>query len=154
MHVWRPLVVILALVALVLGIRLVVVPKDFGVYGKGYVYGWHRRSNEAEWKRQKVQYRGRDYCRDCHDEQMTNLLRSPHAPIQCENCHGPAAEHPDYPEKLPIDKSRELCLRCHASLPYSGSARARIKAIEPYKHYPDTTCSDCHEPHHPVQAGG
>lgn len=151
MHIWRPLLVTIALVALVLGIRLVVVPKDFGVHGTTYAYKWYRKSNEAEWKAMRAKYRGAEYCRDCHEEQLTHILRSPHAAIQCENCHGPATEHPENPEKLPIDNSRDLCLRCHTSLPYPGSARAKIKGIEPDEHYADTECSSCHNPHHPTQ---
>lgn len=70
MHVWRPLFVVLGIVALILVARQVIVPKDFGVYGKGYTYGWHRKSNEAEWKAIKPKYRGREYCTDCHEEQI------------------------------------------------------------------------------------
>lgn len=106
-HVWRPLFVVLGIVALILVARQVIVPKDFGVYGKGYTYGWHRKSNEAEWKAIKPKYRGREYCTDCHEEQIKSILGSPHAPIQCENCHGPALDHPDIPEKLPITRDRE-----------------------------------------------
>lgn len=151
MHVWRPLYVVLALIGLVLIARQAMVPKDFGVSSRGYTYGWHRRSNEAEWKALKPKYRGREYCRDCHEEQVKSILSSPHAPIQCENCHGPATEHPDAPEKLPITRDREQCLRCHTYLPYPSSARAKMKGIVPDKHYADTECVACHYPHNPAQ---
>lgn len=154
MHVWRPLFVVLGIVALILVARQVIVPKDFGVYGKGYTYGWHRKSNEAEWKAIKPKYRGREYCTDCHEEQIKSILGSPHAPIQCENCHGPALDHPDAPEKLPVVKDRDQCLRCHASLPYPGSARSKIKGIAPDEHYADTECASCHNPHNPASLGG
>ncbi|MGQ9880431.1 MAG: cytochrome c3 family protein [Armatimonadota bacterium] len=142
---------------MILVARQVMVPKDFGVYGKGYAYGWYRKSNEAEWKAIKPKYRGREYCTDCHEEQIKSTLAlpgSPHAPIQCENCHGPALDHPDAPEKLPVVKDRDQCLRCHASLPYPGSARSKIKGIAPDEHYADTECASCHNPYNPASLRG
>lgn len=50
MHVWRPLFVVLGIVALILVARQVIVPKDFGVYGKSYTYGWHRKSTSRSGK--------------------------------------------------------------------------------------------------------
>src|SRR5512139_237613 len=110
-HVWRPLFVVIGIVALILAARIVYVPKDFGAHERGYMYGWHRKANEEDWKKVTVKYQGAEYC---------------------ENCHGPAGRpdgvlHPD--EKLPkldIDRSREHCLRCHFPLKYSTSRRAAI----------------------------
>jgi hypothetical protein len=50
MHVLRPFFVFLAFVAIVLIVRFFYVPKDFGIHERGYMYGWHRKSNEEEWK--------------------------------------------------------------------------------------------------------
>ncbi len=67
--------------------------------------------------------------------------------IECENCHGPALEHPSDPQKLTIDRSRELCLRCHTYLPYPTSKRAEMKGIDPDQHNPGGECVGCHNPH-------
>ena len=147
-HVWRPLILVFVVVAIFFGIRTFLVPKDFKVYDKGFMYSYHRKSNEAEWANFKVKYKGREYCADCHDEYGRNMS-SPHKIIQCENCHGPAVDHPDNPDKLPIDRSRELCLRCHIKLLYPTSKRAEIKGIDPEKHHPEAACYTCHDPHHP-----
>jgi len=147
MHVLRPLYVVLGIVALILLIRIVVVPKDFGVHENGYLYGWFRKSNEAYWKDLPVKYQGRDYCQDCHGDQTKQVRASLHAAIECENCHGPALSHPSEPAKLTVDRSRDLCLRCHSYLPYSGSKRSEIKGIDPARHNPDLECSGCHDPH-------
>jgi hypothetical protein len=157
-HVLRPLIVFLGIVILILLARIVLVPKDFGAYERGYMYSWHRLGNEEEWKNQiiKVKYQGKEYCKDCHSDKYESINKTPHRIIQCENCHGPAGTpegiiHYDAKlPKLPIDRSRAQCLRCHYPLPYPTSGRAKIKSIDPDKHNPDTECSSCHNPHNPM----
>lgn len=150
-HLWRPMLVALGLVALILLLGFLLVPADFGIHERGYMYGWYRRSNEAEWKKVTVKYRGSTGCQECHDENYTTLQASPHAEIACENCHGPRGEHPENPEKLSIDTSRPLCLRCHQRLPYPNNVRGKLPAIEEGQHYPGKECVRCHQPHDPTQ---
>ncbi len=148
-HAWRPFLVAGGAVALLLTVRANVVPSDFGVNGRSFTYGFYRKGAIAYWKAVKVKYRGREYCQDCHDDKEKAIMASPHKIIQCENCHGPAIDHPDNPPKLTIDRSRGLCLRCHALLPYPGTNRASIPGIDPDEHNPRQACVDCHNPHHP-----
>lgn len=150
-HLWRPLLVALGLVAFILLLRVLLVPDDFGMHERGYMYGWHRGSNADEWKKVTVKYRGSGGCQECHEENYTTLKSSSHAEIACENCHGPRGEHPDHPEKLKIDTSRALCLRCHQRLPYPENPRGRLPAIEGGKHHPEKECVTCHQPHDPTQ---
>lgn len=152
-HVFRPLFVVIGIVALILAARTFLVPKDFGVHERGYMYGWHRKANEEDWKKVKVKYQGAEYCRDCHDKNYSSIKQSPHRTIQCENCHGPAVDHPNDPPKLEINKSRQQCLRCHYPLPYPTSGRSKIRGIDPGTHNPDIECSLCHNPHHPNLEG-
>jgi len=158
-HVFRPLLVVIGLVVIVLIIRVFYVPKDFGVHERGYMYGWYREGNIEEWKTNvKVKYQGKEYCSGCHADKVESIDKTPHAIIQCENCHGPAND-PDYDHpsekrpKLAIDKSRAQCLRCHAKLPYPTSDRAKIRGIDPDKHNPDIECVMCHNPHKPRLEG-
>jgi predicted CXXCH cytochrome family protein len=153
-HVYKPLLVVLGIVVLVLAVRMVYVPRDFGIGDRGYMYGWHRHANEQDWKNFKVKYQGREYCKDCHSDNYTKIMKTPHRIIQCENCHGPAIGHPDDPPRLVIDKSRALCLRCHFPLPYASSGRSEIKSIDPLNHNPDVECSRCHNPHNPMEGLG
>lgn len=148
-HVFRPLWVVLGLIALVLLARVFYVPDSFGVHERGYMYGWYRADNIADWEKVSVKYRGTDSCTPCHPDKEENISMSPHAIIPCENCHGPAGEHPSDPPKLTVDRSRVLCLRCHASLPYPTSGRAGIRGIDPEIHNPDMECVMCHNPHTP-----
>ena len=148
-HVWRPLIIVLGVVGLLLAGQLFLVPKDFGVWERGYMYGWHRKGNEADWKTVKVKYRTVAYCKDCHPDKYDDLRQSPHTNIMCENCHGPALAHPKDPPTLTIDRRRELCIRCHSRLPYKTSGRGAIRGINPVTHYPEAECVMCHYPHNP-----
>jgi len=147
MHVLRPLYVVLTMVAIVLIARTLFVPDDFGIHERGYMYGWYRQANVEEWKAVKVKYQGKEFCAACHAQQTQKNLSSPHRIIECENCHGPAVGHPLDPPKLTIDKTRELCLRCHAYLPYPTSQRSEIKGIDPDRHNTGLPCVLCHNPH-------
>jgi len=148
-YAWRPFAVAIAAIALLLLARAQLVPADFGIHGKTFTYNFYRKSDINDWKAITVKYKGRNYCNQCHDEKFKEIMASPHKIIQCENCHGPALGHPDNPETLPIDKTRALCLRCHASLPYSLSNREDLPAIDPDTHNPGQNCVECHNPHNP-----
>lgn len=162
-HVLRPLWVAIAFVAIILVARYVMVPKDFGVQGDSFTFTYHRASNVEAWKDSKeglpgVSYLGIEVCADCHDEKSEQLVSSPHATIQCENCHGPGKDHPETenPETMVIDRNRNLCLRCHADLGYANSSRASLPSIsDPDGHIEgndgdkDAVCVDCHDSHNP-----
>jgi len=150
-YVLRPLYFVIGVVILVLLVRTFYVPRDFGVFERGYMYGWHRKGNEGDWKNFKVKYQGKEYCKDCHSDKYTKINKTPHKIIECENCHGPAIDHPSDPPKLTIDKSRAHCLRCHYPLPYPTSGRAKIRGIDPAVHNPDVECATCHNPHNPME---
>ena len=151
-HVWRPLFAALGVVALILVARELMVPADFGFYERGYMYSWHRRGNEEDWKKVKVKYRTAAYCKECHSDKYNDIKSSPHASISCENCHGPALGHPEDPRTLDIDRSRALCVRCHFYLPYKASGRGKIRGIDPATHHPEVECVLCHYPHNPKRA--
>lgn len=150
-HVLRPLFVVIGIVILILLARTVLVPKDFGIGERGYMYGWHRKNNEEEWKNFKVKYMGKEYCKDCHGDKYEAVNKTPHSIIPCEDCHGPAIDHPSDPPKLSKNTSRAECLRCHFPLPYPTSHRLKIKGINPDTHNPDIECSTCHNPHNPME---
>ncbi|BCS56003.1 cytochrome c3 family protein [Geobacter sp. SVR] len=148
-HVLRPLYVALALVGFILFVRKLLVPVDFGIYERGYMYGWHRKSNEAEWKGVRIKYKTDKGCRDCHRDKYEEISKSGHSIISCENCHGPRYEHPKDPPGLTVDRSRGLCVRCHAHIPYMTGGRGDIPGIDPEKHYPQAECVMCHLSHNP-----
>nr|WP_279342304.1 cytochrome c3 family protein [Geotalea sp. SG265] len=132
-------------------VRVVAVPRDFGIHDRGYMYGWYRLGNEKEWKNIRVKYKTNEYCKECHREKYTELLSSPHGRIMCEDCHGPALGHPEDPPTLTINRERKLCLRCHSRLPYKSSIRGNIRGIDPDTHNPGAECVLCHYPHNPLK---
>ncbi len=148
-HVWRPLYVVVAIVAVILMVRFFYVPADFGAQERGYTFGFHRLSNEQEWKDYPAKYKGSSYCSDCHYDQAEVIAVSVHAMMPCENCHGAAFDHPESPEKLHIDRSRDLCIRCHSQLYTPSSGRNDIVGIDPAQHNVGMECVDCHNPHNP-----
>jgi len=141
--------VVIGIVVLILLARVIYVPKDFGTQERGYMYSYHRAGNEEEWKNFPVKYRGSDSCLECHEEKVDALKMTLHGLIPCENCHGAALDHPENPEKLDIDRSRELCLRCHAELYMPSSGRNSIPGIEDVDHNAGMECTGCHNPHNP-----
>lgn len=152
-HVFRPLYAVIGMIIAMLIARYFLVPPNFGIHERGYMYGWHNRDDEQYWKDFKVKYRGSEYCKDCHNDKYTSIGKTPHAIIRCENCHGPAIDHPEKPQRLSIDRSRELCLRCHSYLPYPTSNRVNIRGIDPENHNPGIECVMCHNPHKPSLEG-
>lgn len=148
-HVWRPLYVVIGVAVAILLFRAVYVPSDFGAHERGYTFGYHRLSNEQEWKDYPEKYKGNVYCNECHDDMVEEVENSQHAMVPCENCHGAAFDHPDNPEKMAIDRSRLLCTRCHAKLTMPSSDRNSIPGIDPALHNKGEECSSCHNPHNP-----
>lgn len=152
-HVLRPLWVAIAIIFLFLLYRHSVVPEDFGINGDNFTYGFHRAGNINDWQAVSVKYRGKAFCRECHSEKYDENMASLHKFIQCENCHGPALNHPDEPEALIIDTSRDLCLRCHALLAFPDGLRTDIPGVDPEEHNQDSECRECHNPHNPSLEG-
>ncbi|WP_305041670.1 cytochrome c3 family protein [Geoalkalibacter sp.] len=154
-HVWRPLFVVIGLVLAILTFRFFYVPNDFASGAYGFMYSFHRLSNQDEWKAKEPKYRDtgahhlQEFCMECHGDIVSIRTEDMHGTISCENCHGPALQHPEAPEKLLIDRSRDVCLRCHTNLIYPTSDRKRIPGIEPEEHNPGLACVDCHNPHNP-----
>ncbi len=152
-HVLNPLWAGLVIVGVIIGGGRFLVPDDFGVHGRNFTYGYYRLGNLQDWKDFPVKYQGRDSCTECHEENVRLNSSSVHAAIQCENCHGPAVNHPggvpDGVQSVSIDTSRELCLRCHAYLGYTNSSRGAMPSVEDRRHRRRRECSGCHNPHNP-----
>jgi predicted CXXCH cytochrome family protein len=149
-HVLHPLWVAIGLLGLILLARQFLVPEDFGVHGDSFTYNYYRLSNVQEWQDFPVKYQGKESCAECHKDNVRTNRRGPHKRVECENCHGPAVGHPDEVEFLPLNKEREMCLRCHAKLDYPDStARSDLPAIVDRRHRRKRECVSCHNPHDP-----
>ncbi len=165
-HAWRPVMVIVAVVIAGLVVRQMVIPKDFAAKNGDYKYQWHRLSNEDEWKKLEVKHMGRDFCKQCHPDKIEIVADSGHKNVSCENCHvqfnlenkghKTIDLKADYKYQLDIgiDRSRELCKRCHSKLKYRpdtytlfSKGPIPFKMIDPEKHNPGVECVMCHDVH-------
>jgi len=157
-HAYRPLLVIIAIVAVILVVRAIAISdKDFAAHEMGYRFGWHDKNNEKFWKDEfRVKYLDKSFCQNCHPDKMDVLMGSPHKSISCQNCHtspdAVAADHPEKVEKMAIDRSRGQCLRCHADIADVGSGRALITkkvdgASHPWPEEKESECVTCHDVH-------
>jgi hypothetical protein len=125
-----------------LGVRLLLVPSDFGKYGH------YRASALEDNKKPAIVYAGRSACQDCHDEKAKELASGKHKGLGCEACHGPQAKHADDPStpKPSLPETPKLCLNCHLE----NKAKPRgFPQINRAEHGGGNPCLQCHKPHHP-----
>ncbi|MBF0320250.1 MAG: cytochrome c3 family protein [Nitrospirae bacterium] len=164
-HAWRPVFVVLAAIVFFLVARVILVPSDFSAKNGDYKYQWHRLSSEQYWKDFPVKHKGMEFCGMCHVPILEKLKGGGHQNVQCENCHAmfnpEKKSHPidlkeisGYLLNIGTDRSRELCKRCHAELPYRPSTytdpkkgTVKFKMIDPDKHNPSMECAMCHDVH-------
>jgi hypothetical protein len=142
-HLVRVLLLFAAGLLAFLGLKALLVPPGFGVYG-------HYRAGALDDNRARpVSFAGRAACGDCHDAEPAALARSRHARVGCEACHGALSAHAGDPEQKPRPpKVPALCLRCHQR---AAGRPADFPQIDPLDHAGEASCTECHSPHEPGQ---
>jgi hypothetical protein len=142
---------IVRLVLLTIGIvgsyvvaRYFLTPVSFGEYG------WYRGDALRERASLPTAFAGKQSCLECHETQGEKLAKSGHKTLSCEACHGPLAWHAADPMSGKLDKNAVIsdCLRCHESNPSRPKLHKQIVAKE---HYSGEKCSECHQPHLPME---
>ena len=112
--------------------------EPFGFYGG--------TNNAQEWANKPVQYADPLSCNDCHQEKHGVWVKSAHAGVSCENCHGPGKSHTQQGDSPVVDTSRDLCGSCHAKI----QARPRdFPQVDLKEHGKQAECITCHNPHDP-----
>jgi hypothetical protein len=123
-------------------------PPSFGEFG------WYRGDALAEIASANPVYAGIQACQKCHSAQHAKLLQHGHKGLSCEGCHGPGQAHADNPQVKMLREDRlpalryGLCVRCHQANP---SRPRGFKQIDGNNHYPGSKCTECHEPHLPLE---
>jgi protein-arginine kinase activator protein McsA len=144
---------VLLLVSGVVVARTLLRPVSWGEFGS------YRGANVEEQRNKEVQHYGAASCKNCHEKQWK--LREDgemHMKVSCEVCHGPLAPHATGPRKgvdgkkanMPINKSWELCAKCHRKM--QGRPEAFPQIVIDEKHtkgekIEGSVCKGCHDPH-------
>lgn len=137
--------VAIAIVAAFLVARRFMVPESFGQYGH------YRGDSVAENASFETHYVGEEACLECHAGIDEVKIRSLHAPVRCEVCHGPLKEHAYNPAEnvpSPVADTVHLCLRCHETNP---TRPPDFPQVDPKEHRPGIECIGCHDPHSPKE---
>lgn len=135
-------------------VRFLTLPESWGKYGH------YRAKAAAEEMAKEPVYQGADACKKCHAQRHEEWSSGKHGVVNCENCHGQAKEHitkpvvKSGPKTIAINRSMDLCLRCHRELPARphGFEEFPHPQIDPEKHLKGKEalkCFNCHKPHHP-----
>ena len=147
-HVFRIVLLVVVILAVVSLARGLLVPRTFGMYGP------YRYSNVAEQMQARVpSYAGAAACADCHDDQARKRAAGRHRNVSCEICHGPLGAHVKADGsvvKPAIDRSFTLCARCHRKIPGRPAGFPQVNLEEHVNGTPDgKVCLQCHDPHAP-----
>jgi hypothetical protein len=123
--------------------RYFLIPESFGKYG--FYRGFSLEENAAK----KVNYAGKEYCVECHDDVQAEKSQDAHMDLSCEVCHGPGQDHADNPDSVEVSKpsGRVHCLLCHSRNPAKN--QNVIVQIDVSGHYINKDCIECHNPHKP-----
>lgn len=146
-QVRRTFLVALVIVVGFLIARTQLVPESFGQYGH------YRGSSVAEVAALPTHYAGEEACLECHAGIDEIKIRSRHAPVRCEVCHGPLKKHALIPAENPPPPQENtvgLCLRCHET---HSTRPPDFPQIDPREHRPGIECIGCHDPHSPKEEG-
>lgn len=149
--------IVLVVGAAALVVRALLVPATFGEQG-------HYRSvaPEIEAARTPV-HQGKAVCAPCHESEFERHERDVHVTVNCEDCHGAAADHvkartanaPAKEGELFRELEQANCLACHRPLLARPNLFPTVSVEEHFAlvgvSEPGTVCQECHDPHAPLQ---
>jgi hypothetical protein len=147
-HVFRIVLLVGVLLAVVLLARGFLKPKSYGLYGP------YRADNVAEQMNARpVLHGGAAACGECHTDQAAKRSAGAHRNVSCEICHAPLGAHVKADGtvvKPPIDRSFTLCGRCHRKVAGRPETFPQVD-LEKHVNGPaeGKVCLQCHDPHSP-----
>jgi hypothetical protein len=148
-HVFRVLLVLVVVLAVVSIGRGFLTPRSYGLYGA------YRADNVAEQAAvREPRHGGPASCAPCHAKQSTARSAGGHKAVSCEVCHGPLSLHVDrggaVKAHMPVDRSFTLCARCHRKI---AGRPEKFPQVVLDQHVPAAleggVCLQCHDPHSP-----
>ncbi len=147
-HVFRIVLLVAVILAVVLLARGFLVPKSYGLYGR------YRGANVAEQMNARpVLHGGAAVCGDCHEDQAKKRAAGAHRNVSCEICHAPFRAHVKEDGtvvKPPIDRTYALCARCHRKIAGRPATFPQVDLEQHVNGPPEgKVCLQCHDPHAP-----
>lgn len=154
-HYFRAGFLLVGGLVLLLMVRGFLIPRSFGEFG------FYRGDNVEEQMNKPVSFAAKDACATCHAAEWEQQQKGAHAVVQCQNCHDRLSAHIDVDKgemvgPMPIQKTAQLCLRCHMQLPSRPKTHPQINPEQHLKDVPEAhradICFACHAPHSPKGA--
>ncbi len=112
-HIIRAVLLLVLVAVAFVFVRHFAIPESFGEHG-------HFRYDSVEEHAAENPVHGTpEMCAECHDEEAEILTEGKHGSVSCEVCHAPLGFHVSGERKvgdMPMQRSYELCLRCHQAL--------------------------------------
>lgn len=133
-------------------VRGLLIPRSFGEYG------FYRADNVKEQMDKPIHFGSKDVCSACHDAIWNQHQKGVHVKVPCQDCHAPVSTHVDlekgeFVDKMRIQKTSKLCLRCHTKLPSRPVNFPQIDVETHLEKVPNAhqtdVCFGCHNPHDP-----
>jgi len=159
-HVWRIFLLIFIVGIAGFGAQRLLRPEGFGETGH------YRVDSLFEIMDRDPVHRGKEICRECHEEILDVHEKDIHYDVKCEDCHGPGDLHVRFnlgeddegiseeDAVMPKEYTLEGCLFCHRKL---AARPGTFPQVDPAEHYrflhvndPKTRCIECHSPHEPL----
>ncbi len=153
-HIIRALLLIIVIFVFAELSRQFMRPESFGERE----YYWAIALQEAMEKPARHADRALCGSAECHADIAETHGEGTHTVIDCQICHALLENHGDRdrdPTVMPIDRSPDLCLRCHERLAARPSTFKQIGFIEHMRELEmpevreEGLCVECHDPHGP-----
>jgi cytochrome c7-like protein len=140
-HLFRLAALFAAAALLMLGLRWLLVPSDYGRFGA------YRAGAIVQNQIRPIIYAGQTACIECHTDVADLRRANAHARISCESCHGALARHAADPAVAALrPDGRSVCAVCH--LP-SAAKPQWFKTVNFTEHADPGPCTACHPAHAP-----
>lgn len=150
-HYWRAFLIIIGGLMTFLIVRAILFPASFGEFGP------YRGANVEEQMDKAASFASPGACKDCHANVDAIHRENSHKSVGCQNCHAPLIVHVkdgSVVGDMPINRSPQLCLRCHRKLPSRPTTFPQIATKEHLQRNEDDledgACTVCHAPHKPA----
>lgn len=154
-HIWRAVLILVALSLAGIVVRHFLVPASFGEEG------FYRYDSLAEFMEKPIVHGSPTACQECHLDQYEARAEGKHSTVTCESCHAPVTSHALDEEKVAemrINRSHTLCANCHQTLIARPESMPQVdvpshlvdmELIAKGDAIPEGVCLGCHDVHDP-----